>query len=384
MKTLLVFLLSAAAGLATTLTGTLNGPDGSGINGTLYMSLSQQAALLSTGGCGGPAEIVPGVLGPQNGYSVVIKIVNGAMQSPPPIYGNDCMLPGGLYYNVQVVDNNGNTYFTDKWQIVGSSINIGTIVSVVISGTTQTLGSTGFVQLVPAGTQIINQPAGSYLGVNTLAVSGTVTFPDGSVCNSSGCFAANTMLLVGDQTAAGNKTFSGNTEFNNADVAGNFTSSTIGTASFLLGNYTGASSGGCTGGTSCTSLWGTLQSGISVTFTDNAGNAWPAASFASAHAGGINFISPADRQWVLGGSLIPGNTVYNVGTAALPWNQVNAQTVNVGSKLTIGSSGAFYNKIFIGADVSCTGVTSGWQGVRTDTQQIELCISGTLYKIQAM
>jgi hypothetical protein len=149
-------------------------------------------------------------LGPQAGYTVAIKVVNGALQSPPQIYGNDCMLPGGLYYNVAVLDNNGNTYFTDKWQITGSTIDIGTIVSVVISGTTQTLGSTGFVQLVPSVTQIINQPVGTYLGTTYLAVTGIITFPDGSQCTTAGCVlytTGNAVLLTGNQTAAGIKTF---------------------------------------------------------------------------------------------------------------------------------------------------------------------------------
>ena len=209
---------------ATTLTGTLNGPNGVGVNGTLYLSLSQQAALQG-GACGGPIEIVPGVLGPQSGYSIAIKVVNGAMQSPPVIYGNDCMLPGGLYYNVQLTDNNGNTYFTDKWQIVGSTIDIGTIVSVVITGTTQTLGSTGFVSLIPTGTQIINQPPGTYFGVNLMAVTGTLTLPDGSQCTTSGCFSTSVVNLTGNQTIGGNKTFS-------SDIYGNGISNSVGTPAF--------------------------------------------------------------------------------------------------------------------------------------------------------
>src|SRR5580692_2820305 len=95
------FLLLTATCLATTLTGTINGPDGTGANGFLYFQLAQQGALSAAGGCGGPIEILPTVM-------VQIKVVNGAMQSPPAIYGNDCILPQGTFYNVTFKDNNGN------------------------------------------------------------------------------------------------------------------------------------------------------------------------------------------------------------------------------------------------------------------------------------
>jgi hypothetical protein len=171
---------------ATTLTGAMNNPDGTGANGTLVLSLSQQAALSSSGGCGGPAQIIPT-------YQVRIKVVAGALQSPPSIYGNDCLLPAGTFYSMQFVDNNSNLLYTDLWLVQGSTQNIGSIVSVIISGTTQTLGGVGVVLTVPSGNQTIVQPAATNLFINYLTTTGTLTMPDGSICNATNCTFAGTV-----------------------------------------------------------------------------------------------------------------------------------------------------------------------------------------------
>lgn len=188
---------------ATTLTGTLNLPNGTGANGTLSFSLAQQGALVSTGSCGGPATIVPTA-------QINFTITNGAFTGTPTLYGNDCMNPQGTYYNVIFTDNNGNTLFTDRWQISGSSINIGTIISVTVQGTTQTLGSTGVVLFNPTGNQTVNQSAGTALGVNFFTVTGTLTFPSGASCNAGGCTGLDTgnVTLSTAQTISGQKTFS--------------------------------------------------------------------------------------------------------------------------------------------------------------------------------
>src|ERR1039458_10233772 len=171
---------------ATTLTGAMNNPDGTGANGTLVLSLSQQAALSSSGGCGGPAQIIPT-------YQVRIKVVSGAMQSPPSIYGNDCLLPSGTYYYMQFVDNNSNLLYTDLWLIQGSSQNIGSIVSVIISGTTQTLGGVGVVLTTPTASQTIANASGTSLFIYYLTVSNVLTMPDGSVCNTTNCTFSQTV-----------------------------------------------------------------------------------------------------------------------------------------------------------------------------------------------
>ncbi len=397
LKLMLLISLCCIQAFGTTLTGTLKGPDGIGINGTLYMSLSQQAALQS-GGCGGPIEVVPGLLGPQAGYSVAIKVVAGALQGSPTVYGNDCMLPGGLYYNVQLIDSNGNTYFTDKWQIVGSTIDIGTIVSVVISGTTQTLGSTGFVQLVPAGTQTINQPPATYFGVNTMAVTGTLTLPDGSQCTTSGCFAfANVVQLTGSQAISGNKQF-------NDDLWGAATAfpASIGAPghSFRNGYFDGtvAAGGGFniyafgSGPTDASYMQANLAPTTHVfTMTlyyganqdlSGGGSVFPPSPMITYTPGscfGVGCTPPT--VLTLGGSLIPANSSFNLGSASLPWNLIEGQTIVAKGSLTVGPVGSFFNRVFSGVDIVCTGVADGWMGFRTDTQQLEICRSSTVYKV---
>ena len=184
MKTIALFLI-ASIGWATTLTGSLNGPDGSGLNGFLYLALSQQAALSSAGSCGGPALILPNY-GAYGGW-IRITVAGGALQSPPTLAGNDCLLPSGTYYNVKATDIQGNQLFTDKWIIQGASQNIGQIVSVVVSGTTQTLGGVGVILTQPSGAQAIAQPGSTYLSVNNLNPTSLFQFPDTSLCNGSGC-----------------------------------------------------------------------------------------------------------------------------------------------------------------------------------------------------
>lgn len=200
----LIGLIFSFSCFATTLTGSLDNPDGSGANGMLYLNVAQQAALSSSGGCGGPIEIVPAT-----GKGVAFKITNGALPGTPTVYGNDCMLPQGVYYNVEFDDNSGNVLFQDRWLITGSSINIGTIVSAVISGTTGTLGSTGVVLTVPSGAQTINQPSGMPLSVNLLTVTNTLNFPNGGFCNTGGCtnLITNVVDLTSVQTIGNVKTF---------------------------------------------------------------------------------------------------------------------------------------------------------------------------------
>jgi hypothetical protein len=263
MKLWLGLMLCAAA-YGTTLTGSLKLPNGTGANGTLIFVLAQQEALASTGGCGGPAEITPT-------YQIKITVTNGSLVSPPAIYGNDCLLPQGSFYNIQFLDTNGNTVFTDRWQLSGSSVDIGTIVSAVITGTTQSLGTPGVVYTNPVSNQTIAQPVSTNFNVNTMQVTTSLTLPNGGVCNSSGCggIFGNVMDLSSVQTATGAKTFNG------------------------------------------------------------------------------GLVLPA----------VAGNSI------------------------AMGSLGNFYDRIFSGGDASCSGVTDGWMGIRTDSKAIEICVGGAEYTI---
>lgn len=131
MKKLLSLLLFCLAFIATanatTLTGTLNNPDGSGFTGTLYVSIAQQVGISSLGSCGGPILVVPTsiiAIGISNGTMVS---ENGTSTSSPFLYGGDCTLPASMPYNATLKDANGNTMFSSMWLVTGSTQNVGTI-----------------------------------------------------------------------------------------------------------------------------------------------------------------------------------------------------------------------------------------------------------------
>lgn len=207
LTVLLAVVLTQSAS-ATTLTGTAKKPDGTNLNGVIYLSLSQQGSLT----CGGPAIILP--------TTIVKIVVTGGALASTSVYGNDCLNPQGTYYNVRYIDNNGNTVFTDRWVITGGSVDVGTIVSAIITGTTQTLGSTGVVFFTPAGNQTVNQPPGTLFGINYLMVSGKITFPSGGFCDNTGCtnVFTNGVTLNTPQTITGQKTFAANIGFATAGI----------------------------------------------------------------------------------------------------------------------------------------------------------------------
>lgn len=210
MRYLLGLLLTVVCG-ATTLTGTLQGPGGATVDGYLILSISQQAALSAAGGCGGPILVVPGI-------DIRIKVTAGALVAPPAIFGNDCLLPQGTYYNVKVTDNNANILFTDHWLIQGGTQNLGNIVSTVLSGTTNTLGGVGVIQTVPPGDQVITQPGATYLKPNNLDVTALLGLPDGSGCDPINC-QFNTVIAATKGINTGN-TFPSNIWIGNTS-AGN-------------------------------------------------------------------------------------------------------------------------------------------------------------------
>lgn len=243
MKKILLLLLMAACACATTLTGSIKNPDGSGATGTLLLSLSQPGALSPAGSCGGPVEIVPN-------YQVRITVTAGSLVSPPSIYGNDCILPQGTYYNVSFLDNRGNIVFVDRWILTGTSVDVGTIVSVVVSGLTTTLGSVGVVFTTPSGDQTVNQPVGSTLHVNTLDVTAKLTGPGGMNClNTFGqCTFATVVAFpqgIGTGPTSSSEIFIGNGNFYDRYYLGN--ENCAGVVNGWMGVMTSTSNGQVTG-----------------------------------------------------------------------------------------------------------------------------------------
>jgi hypothetical protein len=116
-----------------------------------------------------------------------MPVTLGSFSGGHTVYGNDCLLPQGTYYKVLVQDTNGNNIMSDNWVVTGSIVDVGTIVSAVISGTTATLGQPAVVITQPTVTQTVTQPPSTVLAVNALSVTSSFLFPDGSGCNTTAC-----------------------------------------------------------------------------------------------------------------------------------------------------------------------------------------------------
>lgn len=337
---------------ATTLTGTISLPNGVGATGTIVFSLAQQAALQS-GGCGGPAEIVPTA-------QVSFKVTAGAFTGTPTLYGNDCLIPQGTYYNVTFLDTNGNVLMTDRWQISGSSIDVGTIISVVIQGTTQTLGSTGVVLWNPTSNQTVNQPAGTATTINFFTVTGTLTFPSGASCTAAGCVGLfpDAVTLSTAQTVAGQKTFTSTLLFGPSTDVGSTThpaqngwfNTQVNTPKIHMYHGNPASPDGYFDMIMLTS--GSFQ------ILDNSGAQAEAYSPAAANAFGL-------PSWQFSGVMLAAP-----GTGGL----VGGGWLGVGG---------FANGVFDSADLPCSIAPDGMQAIRNDVTppQLQVCVSHTLYKI---
>jgi hypothetical protein len=108
-------------------------------------------------------------------------------------------------------------------------------------------------------------------------------------------------------------------------------------------------------------------------------------------AGGVNVITTTNYNSIqtVGGFYASGSSSNGYAFSTGSYNVISngggifpqgiLQASGTSATLYIGS-GSFYNRTWSGSDASCSGVTDGWMGVRTDTGQIELCAGGTLYK----
>lgn len=169
MRRLFLFLLVlcgvVSTASATTLTGTINLPNSSGVNGQIRFSLSQQTAQLTTGSCGGPAVLAPTT-------EIAFAVTAGSLPVGATLVGNDCMNPSQTYYIVRLLDTNGNILFTQNWQVTGTSINIGTISPIATPSGSVTYGTVYTTNLVITGSCTF---AGSTCGSGVGGVCGTLT-----------------------------------------------------------------------------------------------------------------------------------------------------------------------------------------------------------------
>lgn len=141
LATIIALLFSVATLHATSLTGSIKYPDGTGVTGRIAFKLVTQGIAITTGSCAGPFAIVP------TGESV-FTITNGTIGGSPTVEGNDCILPANTYYIVTVRDSGSQILFSENWTITGTTIDVGTIVP---SGGSGTSGFSGAVLLTPPG-----------------------------------------------------------------------------------------------------------------------------------------------------------------------------------------------------------------------------------------
>jgi hypothetical protein len=134
----------------------------------------------------------------------------------------------------------------------------------------------------------------------------------------------------------------------------------------------------------------------------------------------IVVVSASNTQWGIRGTLYPldvGSSNGDLGYSGTPWRTLylstsafmngtqwmdssrnltnlgtgtfsGAITANGGISTASGTnstifvgSGNFYIRTFSGGDASCSGVTNGWIGFRTDTNELQVCNGGATRKV---
>lgn len=145
LKLLLLVNVFTVSAVATTLTGSL-APPNSNATGTLILSLSGPATISRT--CGG---------GGANTNNIEIHVISGAMQSPPVVTGNDCLLPPGTNYNVIFTDSTTGVQQNGVWTITGSTFSISTQALGLMGGGSQVNGAAIPANAVQLGTNARGQ-----------------------------------------------------------------------------------------------------------------------------------------------------------------------------------------------------------------------------------
>lgn len=149
---------------ATTLTGSIKYPDGTGVTGRIFFHIITQGAVSSSGSCGGPYVVVPTT-------DVIFNITAGSLPGGAAVVGNDCVEPANTWYIVTVRDQQNNVLFQQTWSITGSSIDVGTIIP-----TPPGPGFSGAVLLTPVG-------AATQSITGTIQAGTTATYDVGSSTN---------------------------------------------------------------------------------------------------------------------------------------------------------------------------------------------------------
>jgi hypothetical protein len=104
----------------STITGTIKDSQGNPVNGTLTFQLPIPAVDTGTN-----TAISPGVASYQ--------VVNGVIQSGPPLFDVAGLQPSNLYYIAKVFDSAGNLVLGGNYVVTGASFNFGTAVPTTVT-----------------------------------------------------------------------------------------------------------------------------------------------------------------------------------------------------------------------------------------------------------
>lgn len=152
---MLLLCISALAG-TTTISGSLKDEQGNPLQGTLTMRLPIPAQDPSTN-----TSILP--------INVTYNVVNGSVQSGPPLYDVTTIQPSGLYYIARAYDMAGNLVFYANYVVNGASFNIG-------AATPTSVTTSNISYLTP----VFSNGTNTWTGTNTFngptIFNGTVTF----------------------------------------------------------------------------------------------------------------------------------------------------------------------------------------------------------------
>lgn len=149
--------------------GTLNYPNGKGIDGYINIALSN-GTIKNT--CTTPWLTVPK-------FNVTYPIVNGQIQTPigNSITPNECLYPT-LPYNIVVTDTKKNNIYNDNWYLPKNgdfNYDVGTMSYENFGGPITVQVPKGIISN-PIANQSITQPAGTSLSLNGTIIINGVTF----------------------------------------------------------------------------------------------------------------------------------------------------------------------------------------------------------------
>lgn len=176
MKRLAIIGLAAALGLlllclvggptsasTSTLTGSINDAQGNPLNGSITMQLPVPAQDTATN------TAIANTI-------VRYKVVNGTIQSGPPLYDVANLQPSNLYYITKVYDSANNLVMSANYVVTGASFNLGAATPTSI--TTSNIG-----YLSPAGTNVSNTFSNSqfFTGLLSAANLSGLIIVDGTV-----------------------------------------------------------------------------------------------------------------------------------------------------------------------------------------------------------